>query len=95
MLGPPWCSTNRARWFASSPYIRMTGGPEVDDTFVIASLPPDEYWVAAVDAIDGDDVSGDWQNPDVLDTLIARARRVTLGEGQRAGVDLRMIPLAR
>lgn len=84
-------STDRARWFASSPYVRMTGGPDADDGFSVRSLPPGEYFVAAVDALDGDGDSGDWQNPDFLERLALAATRVTMAERQRAEVDLRLI----
>ena len=34
---------------------------------------------------------GEWQNPDVLLQLEARAERITLSEGQTANVSLRLI----
>jgi hypothetical protein len=85
-------ATSRERWFASSPYVRMTGGPDADDGFSLRSLPPGEYFVAAVDALDGDGESGDWQNPDFLERLALTATRVTLGERQRLVTSLLMRP---
>ena len=84
-------STNRARWFVWSPYVRMTGGPDADDGFSVGSLPPGEYFVAAVDALDGDGDSGEWQNPDFLERLALTATRVTLAERQRLVTSLRLI----
>jgi hypothetical protein len=88
-------STNRDRWFAGSQFVRIVGGPDADDRFTVTSLPPGDYFAAAVDGIDGDMDSGDWQDPDVLAALSARAQRVTVGERQRAVADLRLIRWAR
>jgi protocatechuate 3,4-dioxygenase beta subunit len=88
-------SMNRDKWFAGSPHLRITGGPEADGGFIIRSLPPGDYWVVALDAIDGDGDSGDWQNPDVLASLITAAARVSLEEGQRAVTNLRLTRWAR
>ena len=83
-------STNRGRWWASSPYVRMTGGPDADDGFSVRSLPPGEYFVSAVDSLDGDGESGDWQNPDFLERLSLTATRVTVAERQQVVTDLRL-----
>ena len=88
-------STNRDRWFAGSQFVRIVGGPDRDDRFTVTSLPPGDYFAAAVDGIDGDADSGEWQNPDVLTALSTRAQRVTVGERQRAAADLRLIRWAR
>ena len=65
--------------------------PAQDGSFEVASLPPGEYWVAAVDPVDGNEVSGDWRNPESLEKLSFRARRVTLAEGARHLTVLRLI----
>ena len=88
-------STNRDRWFAGSQFVRITAGPNADDRFTMTSLPPGDYFAAAIDGIDGDMDSGDWQNPDVLAALSTRAQRVTVGERQRVSADLRLIRWAR
>jgi hypothetical protein len=49
----------------------------------------------AVDGIEGDLESGEWQNPDVLNRLSTSARRVSVGEGQRAAIELRLVRWAR
>jgi hypothetical protein len=84
-------STNRERWFAGSQFLRIVGGPDVNGGFTVPSLPPGDYFVAAVDGIDGDADTGDWQNPDVLAALSASAQRVTVGERQRAVADVKLI----
>ena len=88
-------STNRDRWFAGSQFVRVAAGPDGDDGFRVTSLPPGEYFAAAVDGLDGDADSGEWQNPDVLAALSTRAQRVTVGERQRAAADLRLLRWAR
>jgi protocatechuate 3,4-dioxygenase beta subunit len=59
--------------------------------FRIAALPSGEYFVAAVSRILGTRDGGEWQNPDVLLQLEARAERITVSEGQTANVSLRVI----
>jgi hypothetical protein len=86
-------STDYTRWYTGSPRVRnayAAGG-----RFTIAALPPGDYWVAAVDALDGDSVNGEWQSPDLLNRLAAGARRVTLSESERASVELRLVRNAR
>ena len=84
-------STNRDRWFVGSQDVRIGAGPEFEDRFMVRSLPPGDYFAAAVDGIEGDADAGEWQNPDVLAALSTRAQRVTVGERQRAVADLRLI----
>jgi hypothetical protein len=88
-------STNRTRWFGGSRYVRIVAGPELDGGFTLPALVPDDYWVVAVDGIEGDLESGEWQNPDVLARLPTSARRVSVGEGQRAAIELRLVRWAR
>ena len=57
----------------------------------MSSLPPGEYWVAATDPVEGNDVSGDWLKAETLEQLSFRARRVTLTERQRVLTVLRLI----
>lgn len=82
---------NRERRFPNSPYVEIVGGPNVDGGFVVLDLPPGEYWLAAVAVVDGDAVSGEWQTPEFLESLVRGARRVSVGEGQRVAADLRLI----
>ena len=88
-------AADRARWFARSPFIRLAAGPEADGGFTMRGVPPGDYLIAAVDTLDGDASSGEWQNPDFLDMLRARAERLSLDEGERASVNLRVIRMAR
>jgi hypothetical protein len=65
--------------------------PAQDGSFEVASLPPGEYWVAAIDPVEGNEVSGDWLTPESLEKLSFRARRVTLAERERHLTVLRLI----
>ena len=77
-------SVNRTNWFMGSRHIKRATG--VNGSFEVSGLPPGEYFVAAVDALP----SSDWQSPETLDTLVPRATRVTVREGQVRTVDLRL-----
>jgi hypothetical protein len=79
-----------ARWYTGSPYVRMTAGPGLDGGFVV-DLPPGDYWIAAVDVVEGDAVSGEWQNADFLTGLAGQARRVEVGPRGNVRTDLRLI----
>lgn len=83
-------STDRSKWFTLSPSLKLAR-PSQDGSFEVTSLPPGEYWVAAVDAVEGDEVSGEWLKPETLEQLSFRARRVTLAERERYMTVLRLI----
>jgi protocatechuate 3,4-dioxygenase beta subunit len=63
----------------------------VGGEFRVGALPSGDYFVAAVSRILGTRDGGEWQNPDVLLQLEARAERITVSEGQTANVSLRLI----
>jgi hypothetical protein len=50
-----------------------------------------EYYVAAVDWLQGTEGFGEWQDPAFLKSIAPRARRVTLADGQMAAVTPRLI----
>jgi hypothetical protein len=83
--------TDRTKWFPNSRLVKL-GRPSQDGAFEVASLPPGEYWVAAVDEIQGNQNAGEWENPEVLESLATRATRVTLAERERFMTVLRLIP---
>ena len=78
------------RWFFKSPYVLNTYA-RPDGRFVLGSIPPGDYYVAAVDVIEGDSVTGDWQNPALMTRLMPQARRLALSEGERAMAELRLV----
>jgi hypothetical protein len=83
-------STDRGKWSSTSRFLRLAR-PAQDGSFEVAGLPPGEYWVAAVDPVEGNEVSGDWLKPETLEKLSFRARRVTLAERERYMTVLRLI----
>jgi protocatechuate 3,4-dioxygenase beta subunit len=88
-------STDSRRWFSRSPFVKVTGGPELDGGFTIRDLPPGDYWAIALDTIEGDGDAGEWQNPEVLARLANDATRVTLAQGQRGALNLRLMRWGR
>ena len=83
-------STDRRQWFARSRFLRLAQ-PAEDGSFEVTGLPPGEYWVAATDPVEGNDVSGDWLKPETLEQLSFRATRVTLTERERFMTVLRLV----
>jgi len=84
---------DRLHWYARSRYMAFKRSDK-DGLFDIGGLPPGDYWVAAVDAIDISRGCGDWQQADVLNTLMSSARRLRLGPGQRTTIDLELMRLS-
>ena len=82
-------STDREKWFATSSYLRRTQSSS-DGSFRVEGLPPDDYYVAALEPERSAD-SGNWQEPEALRALGSAALRVTLGEGGPSVVELRPI----
>jgi hypothetical protein len=68
----------------ASRFLTMTR-TEPDGTFRAGTLPPGQYYVAAVDRR----LEGEWQDPRILESLVPGATSITLGEGQKLSVNLR------
>jgi len=65
----------------------VTGSrPDQEGRFRIRTLPPGSYNVVAVDYIE----SGAWGDPELLERLKARAKRVTVAEGGAERLDLKL-----
>ena len=79
-------STSRDYWFTGSRHIRRASS-DAKGSFDLTSLPPGEYFVAALDA----SLPLDVQAPDTLESLVPRAARVTAREGAVSEVTLRLI----
>jgi len=84
-------AADRQAWYPQSRFFRKTISAG-DGTFSVEGLPPGDYLAAAVDAVPGVRNGDDWQDPDYLETLMARARRLTLSEGAPASVTLTVLP---
>lgn len=91
--------TFRGQWFAGSRWVKSLRAASLSEPFVVTGLPPGDYWVAAIDppgsALPIEGVSGFQRglvaDPELLQSLSARATRITLGEGQSRDVALRLI----
>ena len=86
-------ATARDRWYPQSRYAAFRR-PNADGAFTVPNLPPGEYYVAAVDRLQAGtngDPYGDMQDPSFLESLVPRATRIALTEGQAATVALRVI----
>lgn len=80
--------TMRSRWLKTGRAITQDGA------FRVTGIVPGDYWVVAVDrleGLEGSEVAGDLQNAEVLDALASRAQRITLGEGQSQVLTLRLV----
>ena len=84
--------TTTDRWYQGTRFLAFAR-PKPDGTFTITALPPGDYYVAAVDSMQGT-VSGgasETDDPAFLESLIPRATHLTISEGQAASVALRVI----
>ena len=84
--------TDRSKWSLSltSRVIRVVP-PAQDGSFEATSLPPGDYWVAAIEPMDAVAPYGQGFKPEMLEQLSFRATRVTLAERQRVMTVLRLI----
>ena len=85
-------AANADRWYQGTRFINFSR-PGPDGTFAVTDLPPGEYYVVAVDWLRGlaPGGAGDVLNPSFLESLVPRASRITLSDGQMASVTLRLI----
>jgi hypothetical protein len=86
-------ATDRDRWYPASRFLRTTLAGS-DGTFSLTKLPFGSYYAIAVRGLpsDGDQA---WQDPEFLTSLIPRASAVTLGDAQRAPLNLRLVTPSR
>ena len=72
------------RWTSQTRYI-AAGRPNANNTYNL-NVPAGDYFVAAVADLE----PGEWNDPDVLTPLRERATRVTIADGERKTVDLKL-----
>jgi hypothetical protein len=82
-------ATDRAQWYQQSRFLKNTL-PARDAAFALRGLPPGQYYVAAIDRRLGAEEAGELDNPEFLESLVAHATRVTLSEGQRTTLTLKL-----
>jgi uncharacterized protein (DUF2141 family) len=80
----------RDQWVPHSPRLKFTRSTD-DGAFRVTGLPPGDYYVAAVDRIDGTAQAGEWQSADVLTQLVSSAERVSTAERESRVVTPRLI----
>ncbi len=78
-------SENPTYWRPLSRHI-TTVRPDQTGRYQMRGLPPGTYHIAAIDPVQ----PGEWYDPAFLETQRARSERVTIGEGEARGVDLRI-----
>jgi hypothetical protein len=82
-------AADRSLWYAGSRFVGHADAGR-DGAFNIRALAPGDYHVAVVDKRQVVDVNGEIENPEYLESLVAHATRVTLSEGQRTTLTLKM-----
>ena len=85
-------STSRERWNLGSTYVQW-GYADTAGRFTVASLPPGEYWVVAIDSVQNELLRRESERADFLESLTTSARRVTLGEGRTVSVSPRVVAM--
>ena len=81
-------STDRSRWYPSSRFMR-TAATGSGGAFSVSGLPFGSYYVVAVARLPDDGEDG-WQDPDFLEPLLTAASTITIAEGERQVVNLRL-----
>jgi hypothetical protein len=76
---------DREKWTPNSRYLK-TARPDQDGRYKITGLPPGDYRVIALDYVD----SNEWNTPEFLDGIRAKATAFSVNEGETKSVDLRI-----
>ena len=83
-------ASDPARWFQGSRYLAFARATS-DGSFIVEHLPSGEYYVAAVDWMQGNESYGEWQDPEFLTSIAPRASRILLADGQPGSTTTRLI----
>ena len=70
----------------STPRRFKSARADAQGRFGISSLPPGEYFAAAIP----DEDAAEWRDPKNLDALARAATRVSIGDGEHRTIDLRV-----
>jgi len=81
-------STDRQRWYPASRFVRKAVA-NAEGAFTFSGMPFGTYYVAAVARLPYDDADG-WQDPAFLDSLRGAASTLTLVEGEKQVLNLRL-----
>jgi hypothetical protein len=74
-----------ARWAGNTRYMSQ-GRPDQDGRFKISGLPTGDYYIVALDRVDG----GEAGDPEFLERIRTKASRLSLNEGETKTVDLKV-----
>jgi len=77
---------DRDKWTPNSRYMR-TARADQDGRYKVTGLPPGEYRVIALDYLD----PNEWNTPEFLDSIHAKATSFAVNEGETKTVDLRIV----
>ena len=83
-------STDRERWYEGSRF--MVTSPTNREMITTPPMPPGDYYVVAIDRLQPEEFAGGWKDPILLALLARVATRVTLTEGQKTSVTLKLVP---
>lgn len=73
-------STDRDRWGVSSRFVKLARSTS-DGVFSVRGLPAGDYYLVAVDRLlEG---IGEWQDPELLESLVPSALRIPVPEGRQ------------
>jgi len=78
-------SADSARWGYQTRYVR-TARPNQEGRFSVTGLPPDDYFVVALDYVE----NGEESDPEQLDKWKSLATRITLAEGENKSLNLKL-----
>jgi len=78
-------ASDPSRWIFPSRFIAV-GRPNQGGRFKVSGLPPENYLIIAVPAIQG----SEWQDPEFLESLRPLAQAVTLADGEASTLDLKL-----
>jgi hypothetical protein len=76
-----------AQWQRHSRFVKAARC-EADGSFLVRGLPSAEYFLVAVDRLQGSERGGEWQDPAFLQALAPDAERAVLTEGETTTVRL-------
>jgi hypothetical protein len=82
-------SSDSSKWYRQSQALRLER-PSQSGEFRLGSLPPGSYYVVALSDVGDIVMSGDWQDPAMLDKLRSIATEVSVNESESRNVTLRL-----
>lgn len=82
-------ATDQTLWYAQSRFFKLATR-DASGPFRIEALPPGDYFVAAIARTFTGNAADDWQDPDLLEQIVARSTRVSIAEAQHLSVSLKL-----